>query len=72
MSDNRTDNLVETASNDEAEEIFQLGLTAWENFAEGQSLEKAKALIGDAKSRGHELANMYWDIICAFEEAIEE
>jgi len=57
---------------DDTEAVFQLGLKAWENFTTGSNFEKAKIYIGEAKQQGHPLAGMYWDIICAFEEANAE
>ena len=54
---------------EDVEVIFQRGLKAWENFEENKDFKEAKSYIGEAKSKGHPLADMYWDIICAFEEA---
>ena len=54
------------------EEVFQLGLKAWEKFEANSNFIEAKQYIAEAKRRGHELAGMYWDIICAFEDASVE
>jgi len=72
MDDNDIARLEEATENSDAEAIFKLGLNAWENFEVGSNLEKAKKLIGSAKSMGHPLAELYLDIICAFEEANKE
>ena len=60
------------ADSDDVEAIFQRGLMAWEKFDVGTNFKEAKKLIGIAKGRGHPLADMYWDIICSFEEAHED
>jgi len=52
----------------DADDVFHLGLKHWENFETGQNLKKAKSLVGIAKHKGHPLAEMFWEIICAFEE----
>ena len=62
----------EGRENIDTDEVFHLGLKAWEGFTQSSDFEIAKKYIGEAKSRGHELAALYWDIICAFEDAIEE
>jgi len=53
---------------EDVEIIFQRGLKAWENFEANKDFKEAKSYISEAKSKGHPLADMYWDIICAFEE----
>ena len=65
-------NPIADAASDDVDAIFQLGLNAWENFEADQNFEKAKKYIGEAKLKGHPLADMYWDIICAFEEVALE
>ena len=70
--DNKSIHQNEDLENVETEEIFQLGLKAWEGFKQNSDFETAKKYIGEAKSRGHDLADMYWDIICAFEDAAKE
>jgi len=70
--DNEVNYSVEDIVSEDVEAIFQLGLKAWENFDAEQDFEKAKKNIGEAKRKGHPLADMYWDIVCAFEEAHKE
>ncbi|MCL2821458.1 MAG: hypothetical protein FWD38_11655 [Oscillospiraceae bacterium] len=65
-------NSITDETSDDVEDIFQLGLKAWEGFEANTNFTKAKQYIGEAKRRGHELAGMYWDIICAFEDAAKE
>jgi len=73
MDDKNISQLEELAKSGDVEAIFQLGLLSWENFGADLNFKNAKNYIGEAKRRGHSLADMYWDIICAFEDAsIEE
>jgi len=70
--DNVANHFDEDVVSEDVEHIFQLGLKAWENFEVEQDFSKAKKFIGEAKRKGHPLADMYWDIICAFEEVAVE
>jgi len=76
MSVIELESLEKAALNGDVDAIFQLGLKYWEKF--GEDLEsgaankadfrKAMGLIREAKRKEHELADMYYAIICAFEE----
>jgi TPR repeat protein len=64
--------LEKGALSGDAEAIFHLALMYWEGQGVKSDIKKAKELIGSAKLKGHELSDMYWEIICAFDEAGEE
>jgi TPR repeat protein len=69
MTVRKTALLKKNAAKGDAEAIFQLGLIHWEKCKADSDFAKAKEMIGEAKSKGHPVADMYWDIICAFENA---
>jgi len=70
--DNVANHFDEDVVSEDVEHIFQLGLEAWENFGADLNFSRAKDLFTEAKSKGHPLADMYFDIVCAFEEVAVE